>query len=65
MSARIDRRTFVALTGAALVAPRALIAQPAKRVYRIAILDDAVETARALGIAIPASLKVRADEVIE
>lgn len=43
----MDRRTVVALAGAALAAPRALLAQPAKRVYRIATLDDAVESARA------------------
>jgi putative ABC transport system substrate-binding protein len=46
MNFRIDRRTFVALSGAALAAPRALLAQPAKRVYRIATIDDAVESAR-------------------
>jgi len=51
MNARIDRRTFIALSGAALAgtalaAARALLAQPAKRVYRIATLDDAVEGAR-------------------
>ena len=34
------------MAGAALAAPRALFAQPAKRVYRIATLDDAVESAR-------------------
>jgi putative ABC transport system substrate-binding protein len=43
----MDRRAFVALSGTALAAPRTLLAQPSKRVYRIAILDDAVETARA------------------
>jgi putative ABC transport system substrate-binding protein len=43
----MKRRTFVALGGTVLAAPRALLAQPAKRVYRIAILDDAVESARA------------------
>lgn len=48
MSARIDRRKFVALTAAALAAPQTLFAQPAKRVFRIATLDDAVESARDL-----------------
>jgi putative ABC transport system substrate-binding protein len=43
----MDRRTLLALTCATLVAPRTLHAQPAKRVYRIAILDDSVESARA------------------
>jgi putative ABC transport system substrate-binding protein len=43
----MDRRTLLALTCATLIAPRALLAQPAKRVYRIAILDDATETSRA------------------
>ena len=43
----MDRRTVLALAGAALASPHALLAQPAKRVYRIAILDDAVEGARA------------------
>jgi len=42
----MDRRTVLALAGAALAAPHALLAQPAKRVYRIATLDDAVESAR-------------------
>jgi putative ABC transport system substrate-binding protein len=43
----MDRRSIVALAAAALAAPHALLAQPAKRVYRIATLDDAVESARA------------------
>jgi putative ABC transport system substrate-binding protein len=43
----MDRRTAVALAGAALAAPRALLAQPAKRVFRVAILDDAEEGTRA------------------
>ena len=42
----MDRRAFVALAGAALAVPHSLLAQPAKRVFRIAILDDAVESAR-------------------
>jgi len=47
MKFRIDRRTFVALGGTVLAAPHALLAQPTKRVYRIAMLDDSVESARA------------------
>ena len=43
----MDRRTVLALTGAALAAPHGLFAQPAKHVFRIATLDDAVENARA------------------
>jgi len=43
----IDRRKFLILAGTALATPGTLLAQPAKRVYRIAILDDAVENARA------------------
>jgi len=46
MNARMDRRSVLALVGAALAAPHALLAQPAKRVYRIATLDDTVEGAR-------------------
>ena len=42
----MDRRTLLALTCATLVAPRTLLAQTPKRVYRIAILDDATETTR-------------------
>ncbi len=42
----MKRRAFAAFGGTVLVAPRTLLAQPAKRVYRIAILDDAVESAR-------------------
>lgn len=42
----MKRRTFVALGGTALAAPRALLAQPAKRVYRIAIFDEASEKVR-------------------
>jgi len=43
----MNRRSVVAITLATLVAPRALLAQPAKRVYRIATLDETVESARA------------------
>jgi len=43
----MNRRSVVAITLATLVLPRTLLAQPAKRVYRVAILDDAVENARA------------------
>lgn len=43
----MDRRNFAYLLGTSLAAPQLLLAQPAKRVYRIAILDDAVESARA------------------
>ena len=46
MKFRIDRRNFAVLTGAALAAPLVLLAQPAKRVYRVATLDDTVESAR-------------------
>jgi putative ABC transport system substrate-binding protein len=42
----MKRRSVVAITIAALAAPRTLLAQPARRVYRIATLDDAVESAR-------------------
>ena len=42
----MDRRTVLALASTALAAPRLLFAQPAKRVYRIAILDDASEGTR-------------------
>ena len=93
MNVRIDRRTFVALSGAALAAPRTLLAQPTKRVYRIAIGDPVgyvhrvlmgakpadlpveqssnarmvlnLKTARAMGIAIPESVRLRVDEFIE
>jgi len=41
----MQRRRFVALSTAALVAPRALFAQP-KKLYRVAILDSASEAAR-------------------
>ena len=43
----MNRRSVVAITLATLVAPRTLLAQTPKRVYRIAILDDSVESARA------------------
>ena len=42
----MDRRTVLAATGAVLAAPQLLLAQPAKRVYRIATLDVAAESAR-------------------
>lgn len=42
----MKRRPFLLAAPALLVAP-VLRAQPAKRVYRIATLDDAVESARA------------------
>jgi putative ABC transport system substrate-binding protein len=47
MTTRMNRRSVVAITLAGLAAPRILLAQSAKRVYRIAILDDSVENARA------------------
>ena len=47
MTVPMNRRSVVAITLATLVAPRTLLAQTARRVYRIAILDDAVESARA------------------
>ena len=47
MKFRIDRREFVFLAGASLAAPQTLLAQSAHRVYRIAILDDDAENARA------------------
>ena len=40
----MDRRTILAVAGAALAAPRMLLSQPAKRVYRIAILDEVGES---------------------
>lgn len=43
----IDRREFLILAGTALATPGTLLAQPAARVYRIAILDDAIESSRA------------------
>jgi putative ABC transport system substrate-binding protein len=43
----MKRRAFAVLLGASLATPRVLLAQSAARVYRIAILDDAVESARA------------------
>ena len=42
----MDRRAILAVAGAALAAPRILLAQPTKRVYRIAILDDTKEGTR-------------------
>lgn len=42
----MDRRIFVALGGAALAAPHTLLAQPAKRVFRIATLEDGSEKTR-------------------
>ncbi len=42
----MDRREFAVLAGTALAAPHALLAQTVKRVFRIAILDEAVESAR-------------------
>jgi putative ABC transport system substrate-binding protein len=42
----MDRRKFAVTAGVALAAPLSLLAQPAGRVYRIALLDDAVESAR-------------------
>ena len=41
----MQRRTFVALSTAALALPGALLAQ-AKRIYRVAVLDSASETSR-------------------
>jgi len=43
----MDRRAFAVLLGTSLATPRILLAQSARRVYRIAILDDSVENARA------------------
>lgn len=42
----MDRRTLLFLAGATFAAPCIGLAQPAKRVYRIGILDDAGENAR-------------------
>lgn len=42
----MNRRAALALLGAAFAAPRALLAQTTKRVYRIAILDDASDSTR-------------------
>lgn len=42
----MQRRTLVALTASALVAPRVVFAQQTSRVYRIALLDTASEVAR-------------------
>ena len=42
----MKRRALLALGGAAFAAPRLVIAQPASRVYRIAILDDTSEGTR-------------------
>jgi len=42
----VKRRNLVVACAAALAAPRVVLAQSPKRVYRIAILDDAVEGAR-------------------
>jgi putative ABC transport system substrate-binding protein len=42
----MDRRKFIALAGTTILAPSELLAQPGARVYRIAIFDDATETAR-------------------
>ena len=42
----MKRRNLVVACAAALAAPRVVLAQSPKRVYRIAILDDAVEGAR-------------------
>ena len=53
----MDRRSALAASAVALIAPRILLAQAPKRVYRIAILDDAVESARG-GL-----LKVFADDL--
>jgi putative tryptophan/tyrosine transport system substrate-binding protein len=46
MKFRIDRRNVALLAVMALVATRTLFAQPARRVYRIATLDDTVEGVR-------------------
>ena len=43
----MDRRAALVLVGMALALPRKALAQAAKRIHRIAILDDAVESARA------------------
>jgi putative ABC transport system substrate-binding protein len=42
----MNRRALVTLAAATLAAPRFVFAQAASRVYRVAILDDAVESAR-------------------
>ena len=42
----MDRRTLLTFAGGLLSVPRLLFAQPAKRVYRIAILDDADDGTR-------------------
>jgi putative ABC transport system substrate-binding protein len=46
MNAWIDRREFVLLAAASLAAPQTLLAQPATRVYRIALLNDGDESTR-------------------
>lgn len=42
----MDRRAVLSIGALALAGPRALLAQTAKRVYRVAILDDATEGSR-------------------